>query len=53
VQGQLGQPAFLVRKGGFDDEELEILDAVDDVPQGVVRPRIPRENQAALAAVQL
>src|SRR5262245_45791669 len=53
VQRELGEPAVLVGKRGLDDEELQVLDPVDRLPQSVIGAGIAGEHQARLAAVEV
>src|SRR6185436_7906033 len=53
VPGDFGKVLFLVRKGGFDDQNPEVRNLIDDLPQFVVRTRVAGEHQAPLAGVQM
>src|SRR5258708_707156 len=53
VARNLGELAFLVGERGLDDEVLEVLNAVDDLPQCFVRAGIAGEHQARGAAVEV
>ena len=49
----LGELTLLVRERGFDDQELQIRDAVHLAPELVVRAGIAGEHQARGAAVEV
>src|SRR5690606_8936171 len=53
MAGNVGKVSLLVGKGRFDDEVLQVLNTVDDVPQLVVRSRVACEDKARCPAIHV
>jgi hypothetical protein len=52
VLGEFGEPRLAVGKRAFDDQMAQVVDPVDRLPEGVARPGIAGEGQAAGTRIQ-